>query len=64
MTEVQSNNPHQKQQENFKSLLAKYLADEAISAEEAMDLLKKFDLEKKEIISVSISQLQDLKNQF
>lgn len=64
MTEVQSNNPHQKQQENFKSLLAKYLADEAISAEEAMDLLKKFDLEKKEIISVSISQLQDLKAQF
>lgn len=54
----------QKQQENFKSLLVKYLENKTIETEEAMDLLKKFDLEKREIISVSEEQLQNLKTQF
>lgn len=64
MSEVQQKKPSQKEQENFKDLLTKYLWDKKISAEEAMDLLKQFDFEKRDIFSVSSEQLQDLKSQF
>lgn len=63
MAETQQNNS-QNQNEIFKKSLTQILQDSKIDFKEAKDLLKKFDLEKQEIISVSKEQLDDLKNQF
>ncbi len=63
MSEIQKQNP-QNQQENFKELLKKYLRNNTIEPEEAMDLLKKFDFTTREIVSFSSDQLVDLKAQF
>lgn len=65
MSEIQSNNPELNQEKaSFKKLLAKYLADKRLEPEEAMDLLKKFDLEKREIISFTDDEKRDLMEDF
>lgn len=63
MIETQQNNS-QKQKDLFKQTFSQILQDSKIDSKEANKLLEKFDLEKKEIISVTEEQLQDLKNQF
>lgn len=64
MTEVLDNKVNTQKQEEFQKTLTQMLSDFKIDSKEARELLKKYDLEKKELIQLSKEQLQLLKNQF
>lgn len=62
MWEIQQNNYWKL--EKFKKSFTEMLNDSKIDSEEARELLRKYDLEKKELLQISEEQLKLLRNQF
>jgi len=64
MSEILNGYIDTKKQKEFQKTLTSVLSDSRLTPEEAKELLREFDLDKKDLLQVSKEQLQLLKQQF